>query len=115
MQALQYPNYQLHIREGQICGKDESCDSVEAQNKAELRYPQELLNSVEARASLPDNEIKLKKGFIVMLLRNIKPFSVRVNGMRYVIENITLSHFFVRFKEGSEVDSTEDELHGRSG
>ena len=52
-----------------------SCDSVEVQSKSELRYPQELLNSVKAGASLPDHEIKLKKGFIVMLRRNIKPSS----------------------------------------
>ncbi len=48
-----------------------SSDSSKAGSKAELRYTQELLNSVEAGASLSYHEIKLKKGFIVMLLRNI--------------------------------------------
>ena len=42
-------------------------DSVQARNAAELRYPVELLNSIEVGASFPDHEIALKKGFIVML------------------------------------------------
>ncbi len=37
------------------------CDDVEAQKCAELSYPQELLNSIEAGSSLPDHEIYLKE------------------------------------------------------
>lgn len=36
-------------------------DNPDDQKKAELNFPQELLNSVEAGSSLPDHEIKLKK------------------------------------------------------
>ena len=79
-----------------------SCDSVEAQNAAELRYPQELLNSIEAGASLPDHEIALKKGFIVMLLRNVKPSSGHVNGTRYVVENMTPNLLFLTSVSGSK-------------
>ncbi len=70
-------------------------DSLEAQNAAELRYPQELLNPIEVGASLPDHEIALKKGFIVMLLRNIKPSSGHVNGTRYVVDNLTYHLLFL--------------------
>ena len=56
------------------------CDSIEAQNVAEMRCPLGLLSSIEVGASLPDHEIALKKGFIFMLLRNIKPSSGHVNG-----------------------------------
>ena len=79
-----------------------SCDSVEAQNSAELRYPQELLNSIGARASLPDHEIALKKGFIVVLLRNIKPSSGHVNGTRYFVENMTFNLLFLTSVSGSK-------------
>ena len=71
------------------------CDSIEAQNAAELSYPVELLNSIEVAASLPDHEIALKRGFIVMLLRNIKPSSVHFNGTRYIVDNVTPNVLFL--------------------
>ena len=58
-------------------------DSIESQNSAELRYNVELLNSIEVGVSLPDHEIALKKGFTVMISRNIKLTSVLVNGTRH--------------------------------
>ena len=67
-----------------------ACDSVEAQNAAELRYPVELLNSIEFGASLLDYEIALKKRLIVMLRRNIKPSSGHVNGTRCMVDNMIL-------------------------
>ena len=79
-----------------------SCDSVEAQKQAELRYPQELLNSVEAGASLPDHEIKLKKRYIATLLRNNKPSFRHVNRTRYVIENVTQSLIFLNSMSDSK-------------
>ncbi len=48
-----------------------SADSVEDEDQNGLRYPAELLNSLNGGSSLPDNRIQLKKGFMVMLLRNI--------------------------------------------
>ena len=78
------------------------CDSVEAQNAAELRYFVELLNSIEVGASLPDHEIDLKKVFIVMLLRNIKPSSGLVNGIKYVVENMSSNVLLPRSVSGSK-------------
>ena len=77
------------------------CDSLQAKNAAELRYPQELLNSIEVGGSLPDHSISLKKGFIVMLLRNIKPSAGHVNGARYVVENMTPTLLYLRSTSGS--------------
>ena len=72
-----------------------SCESLEAQSKAELQYPQELLNSIEGSASFPDHEIKLKKGLIVIILRNIKPCFGHVNGTRYLVERISANFLFL--------------------
>ncbi len=47
-------------------------DNSKEQKSMEMKYPQELLNSIEAGSSLPNHEIKLKKCFVVMLLRNIR-------------------------------------------
>ena len=77
------------------------CDSLEAQNAAELRHLQELLNSFEVGSSLPDHEITLKKGFIVMLLQNTKPSSGHVNGARYVVEGMTPNLLFFTSASGS--------------
>ena len=47
-------------------------DNIEEQKAMESKYPQELLDSIEAGSSLQDHEVKLKKGFVVIFLRNIK-------------------------------------------
>ena len=62
----------------------------------ELNYPEELLNSIDTGSSLPDHEIKLKKGFIVMILRNIRQKCVHVSGTRYVVVNTTKHLLFLR-------------------
>ena len=77
-----------------------SRDSVESQNAAELRYPQELLNSVEARASLPNHDIALKKGSLAVLLRYVKPFSGHVSGTRHLVENMTTNILLLEFVSG---------------
>ena len=64
-----------------------SADSVaseylEEQKSMELNYPQGLMNSIDTGSSRPDQEIKLKKGFIVMLLRNIRQKCGHLNGKR---------------------------------
>ena len=43
------------------------CQDADQEKGLELKYPQELLNSMEAGSSLPDHLLSLKKGFIVML------------------------------------------------
>ena len=56
---------------------------------AELAYPVEYLNSMTAGSALPDHELKIKKGYIVMLLRNINPSDGHVNGIRYQVVRMT--------------------------
>ena len=83
-----------------------SADSVTAEDPEEqiqldLRYPQELLNSLDTGSSMPDHEIRIKKGFVVMLLRNIRPKKGHVNGARYIVSNFTDSLLFLKSISGS--------------
>lgn len=66
-----------------------------------MRYPTELLNTLTVGSALPDHKRKLKKGFIVMRLRNLDPQNGHVNGARYVIENMTGSLLYLRVAVGS--------------
>ncbi|CDF40018.1 unnamed protein product [Chondrus crispus] len=78
-----------------------SADKVESEDTNALIYPTEMLNTLTAGSDLPDHKLKLKKGFIVMLLRNLHPTSGHVNGARYVIEKMTNNLFFLRVTSGS--------------
>ena len=61
----------------------------QADGFAELSYPVEVLNTLSAGSALPDHELKLKKNFIVMLLRNLNPAHGHVNGARYQVVRMT--------------------------
>ncbi|CDF35670.1 partial DNA helicase [Chondrus crispus] len=76
-------------------------DKVENEDTNALIYPTEMLNTLTAGSALPDHKLKLKKGFIVMLLRNLDPATGHVNGARYVIENMTKNLLFLRVTTGS--------------
>ncbi|CDF32173.1 unnamed protein product [Chondrus crispus] len=78
-----------------------SADKVENEDTNALIYPTEMLNTLTAGSALPDHKLKLKKGFIVMLLRNLDPATGHVNGARYVIENMTNNLLFLRVTTGS--------------
>ncbi|CDF77379.1 unnamed protein product [Chondrus crispus] len=78
-----------------------SADEVENEDTNALIYPTEMLNTLTAGSALPDHKLKLKKGFIVMLLRNLDPATGHVNGARYVIENMTNNLLFLRVTTGS--------------
>ena len=78
-----------------------SAGKVENEDTNALMYPMELLNTLTAGSALPDHKLKLKKGFIVMLLRNLDPTAGHVNGARYVIENMTNNLLFLRLTTGS--------------
>ena len=71
-------------------------EKVENEDTNALIYLMELPNTLTAGSALPDHKLKLKKGFIVMLLHNVNPTSVHVNGARYVIENMTSNLLFLR-------------------
>ena len=70
-----------------------------------MRYAEELLNSIEVGASLPDHEISLNKRFVVMLLRNIKPSAGYVNGTRYVVVRMITNLLFLTSVSGSKTGS----------
>ena len=76
-------------------------DNPEDQKEMELKYPPELLHTIETGSSLPDHEISLKKGFVVMLLRNIRQNCGHVNGTRYVVHNMTKNLLFLRAVSGT--------------
>lgn len=50
-----------------------------------------MLNSLNGTSSLPDHKLTLKKGYIVMLLRNLEPAKGHVNGSRYIVEKMSNS------------------------
>ncbi|CDF39624.1 Helicase-like protein [Chondrus crispus] len=78
-----------------------SADKVENEDTNALIYPTEMLNTLTAGSALPDHKLKLKKGFIVMLLRNLDPATGHVNGAPYVIENMTNNLLFLHVTTGS--------------
>ncbi|CDF38639.1 unnamed protein product [Chondrus crispus] len=78
-----------------------SADKVENEDTNAPIYPTEMLNTLTAGSALPDHKLKLKKGFIVMLLRNLDPATGHVNGARYVIENMTNNLLFLHVTTGS--------------
>ena len=65
-----------------------SADSIEEEETSELRYPVELLNSIPGNSSLPEHNLQLEKGFLVMLLRNLDPKHGHVNGARYIVDEM---------------------------
>jgi hypothetical protein len=50
-------------------------------------YPVEFLNSLSA-GSLPQHKLEMKKGCIVMLLRNLNPREGLANGTRVIVKNM---------------------------
>ena len=77
-----------------------SADKVASEDTNALIYPTEFLNTLTTGSALPDH--KLKKGFIVMPLRNLDPTAGHDNGARYVIENMTNNLLFLRVTTGSQ-------------
>ena len=72
-----------------------STDSVKCENdlqqtEQELRYPQEPLDRLSGGAAMPDHNLLLKIGFIVMLLRNICSEEGHANGTRYVVTGMRI-------------------------
>ena len=78
-----------------------SADSVENAEENALRYPVELLNSLSGKGSLPDHVITLKKGFPVMLLRNIDPSNGHCNGSRYIVEKFSRTLLYLKVSVGT--------------
>ena len=65
-----------------------SADSVGTENEADATaYPPEVLNAFKL-GGMPHHELKLKKGAIIMLLRNLSPRDGLANGTRLIILNL---------------------------
>ena len=65
-------------------------------------YCVELLNTLTAGSALPDHLLRLKKGYIVMLLRNLDAQVGHVNGSRYIVEKMTNNLLFLRLVTGTK-------------
>ena len=73
-----------------------SVDSVTTDEEATAdTYPMEFVNSLTP-SGMPPHELKLKKGSIVMLLRNLNPLRGLLNGTRLLI--VSLNELYVHGK-----------------
>lgn len=88
-----------------------NADKVKKEDTYALMYPSEILNSLTAGSALPNPNLKLKKSFIVMHLRNLDPTTGHVKGTRYVINNMTNNLLFlsvtITSHEGSRLCLTQ--------
>ncbi|KAF2345689.1 DNA helicase Pif1-like, partial [Trinorchestia longiramus] len=74
----------------------QSIDSVCTHgDEAAINYPPEFLNYLNL-SGMPPHNLKLKRGAIVMLLRNLNPKQGLLNGTRLII--VSLNELFVHGK-----------------
>lgn len=74
-----------------ILGQYETClsaDSVENEDKSALRYPVKFLSKIDAEGALPNQQLKITKMFIVMILNKSTPHS-HCNGKSYIVEDLS--------------------------
>lgn len=65
-----------------------------------LRYPVELINSLEVYRCLPDHQLGLRREFIVVLISNLNPSCGYFNEPRYVEEEISRSIMYLSLVTG---------------
>ena len=85
-----------------------SSDTVESDEESEHHsslYPVEMLNTLTAGSALPDHDLVLKTGYMVMLPRNIDPKSGHCNGSRYILKKMTNNLLFLRLVTGTKAGS----------
>lgn len=73
-----------------------SADSVCEAEVDNFYYLVELLNSITGTGPLPDHTLKLKQGYVVMLLRNLQSMYGHVNGSRYIVDSMNKNVLFLR-------------------
>lgn len=66
-----------------------SADSADKAEVNELNYPVKLLKSIAGSASFLDFMLTLRKGCVVMLLRNLQFKNGTVIGSQYIVESMT--------------------------
>lgn len=76
-------------------GRFTSPDTVENENDNTSRYPLKLLKSLSHESPLMSRMPRLKKGFIMVLLRNTDPKNSHLNGTWYIVENMTNKVLFM--------------------
>jgi hypothetical protein len=84
-----------------------SIDTVESENDSErLAYPIEVLNSLSL-SGLPPHKLTLKKGCIIMLLRNLNTRAGLCNGSRLIVRemknNVIDAHILKKERLGKRV------------
>ncbi len=82
-----------------------SADSVYDEDQNGLRCLAELLNCLNGGASLPNHWIQLKKGIMVMLLRNLCPEEGCVNFTSYILQHMSSNLRYLKFAVGSHAGS----------
>ncbi|XP_076047239.1 ATP-dependent DNA helicase Pif1-like [Oratosquilla oratoria] len=93
--ALQLNNNVLDLIQGESTFYT-SVDSIAYDNiESEANYPVEFLNS-QTPSGMPPHVLKLKKGAIIMLLRNLNPRKGLLNGTRLII--ISLNDLYIHGK-----------------
>lgn len=77
-----------------------STKTVESENNNAPIYPIEMLNTLSHGSVLPGHMLSLKKGFILILLRNLDLKNGHVNETLYVVENMTNNVLFLGIDTG---------------
>lgn len=65
-----------------------------------LQYPLGLLNYLEVKGSLPDHQLRFKRGFIVMLLKTLNSSCGLCNGARYLVQGMMRSLLYIYLATG---------------
>lgn len=70
-----------------------------------MRYPAELLNDIPGNASMAGQRLRLKQGFIVMILQKAHPPNGHVSGARFIIRSMKSRQrtFYAPFRREEKV------------
>lgn len=64
-----------------------------------------MVNTLTASSALHDHNYSLKKAFVLILLRNLQPCSVHVNGARYAVE--IFSNSLLHLRKGTGLQASK--------
>lgn len=69
---------------------------TENDDRNALRYPIDLLNSLEGRGPVLDHRLQLEQGYILILFCNLGPSQGHYNGTRYTEDGMSQTKLFFR-------------------